>query len=120
MVLDRARLGKQRLEAGQILSAITNGGGWKNHPAVRMWRGHEAALHLYRDVMIREWVRRGYHNTLTESLPPPSSIVMPPWLGRGDFHASHRAVLLAKDSDHYGQFGWTEEPRLEYVWPGQG
>jgi hypothetical protein len=20
-------------------------------------------------------------------------------------------------SDHYEQFGWTEEPRYEYVWP---
>ena len=27
------------------------------------------------------------------------------------------AALLAKDPAHYGQFGWTEEPKIEYWWP---
>jgi len=47
----------------------------------------------------------------------------PDWLGRADFHAAHRAVLLAKDPEWYGQFGWPESPaekvngRWPYVWP---
>jgi len=117
MVLDRQRLGKQRLECVQILNAIRNGGGWRNHPAVRMWRGHEAALQLYHDVMVREWERRGYVNNMPQFLPPPETIVMPSWLGREDFHASHRAALLLKDPRHYAQFGWTETPANAYVWP---
>lgn len=117
MVLDRQRLNKQVLEARQILGAIRNGGGWRNHPAVKMWRGHEAALMMYHDVCLREWLRRGYKSTQEQFLPAPSDVVMPSWLGRGDFHASHRAALLRKDPRHYGVFGWTEEPSGEYVWP---
>lgn len=127
MVLDRQRLNKQVLEARQILSAIQNGGGWRNHPAVRMWRGHTNALRLYHDVMLREWVRRGYKTTQSELLPPPTddtlrqiwveSIIMPSWLGRGDFHSAHRAALLAKDPTHYSRFEWEEEPVIAYVWP---
>lgn len=117
MVLDRQRLGKQRLEAQQILSAIRHGGGWRNHPAVKMWRGYEQALMLYHDVCIREWVRRGYANTMQERHPPLEGIVMPPWLGGEALHASHRATLLAKDPAHYGQFGWTETPEIRIIWP---
>lgn len=117
LVLDQRRLNKQVLEARQILGALRNGGGWRNHPAVRMWTGHEQALKFYHDVMLREWLRRGYRSTQEQFSPAPESIVMPPWLGRGEIHASHRAALLAKDPSHYEQFGWEEEPRLEYVWP---
>ena len=48
--LDRQRLGKQRVEAFQILNILlerTDRKGWKNHPAVKMWSGYENALKLY-------------------------------------------------------------------------
>lgn len=116
MVLDARRLGKQRLEARQIVSAIRHGGGWRRHPIVIMWRDHVPALQLYGDVMIREWVRRGYVNTMEEVRPDPSTIVMPPWLGREDIHASHRSALLFKDPASYRPLGWTDEARIAYVW----
>lgn len=116
-VLDRQRLGKQRLECRQIISAIQNGGGWRNHPAVKMWRHHQRALMLYHDVCIREWVRRGYKNEMLEFGLPLDTIIMPPWLGDPAFHAAHRASLLAKDPHHYGQFGWAEEAMVAYRWP---
>ena len=126
-VLDRQRLNKQVLEARQILAALQNGGGWRNHPAVRMWHGHSQALRFYHDVMRREWVRRGYVSNQADLAPPPDdptllalwaeAIIMPDWLGRGDLHASHRAALLAKDPRHYEQFGWEERPEVAYVWP---
>jgi hypothetical protein len=113
--LDYRRLGKQRVEARQILRAIRlGGGGWENHPACKMWRGHAAALELYGDCAIREWVRRGYNNTMRVS--SVSRARMPDWLG-GEIHATHRAALLAKDRDWYGQFGWREEPEIAYFWP---
>lgn len=62
--LDWRRLGKQRVEARQILTALQKGGAWHKHPAVLMWRGFEAALGLYSDYMIREWVKRGYRNNM--------------------------------------------------------
>ena len=62
--LDYRRLGKQRVEAYQILRAIKHGGGWRNHPAVKMWRGHVNALKRYHNMCIDEWVRRGFRNTM--------------------------------------------------------
>ena len=37
-VLDYRRLGKQRVEAMQLLKAISGQGGWRNHPAALMWK----------------------------------------------------------------------------------
>ena len=63
-VLDRQRLGKQRVEAYQIIRAITVGSGWSNHPIVKMWTGFENALKLYSKAIITEWIRRGYRNNM--------------------------------------------------------
>lgn len=117
MYLDYRRLGKQRVEARQLLTAVQSGGAWSNHPAARMWRGYEVALALYGDVMIREWVRRGYNNSMPDDLGSSVGCEMPHWLGDPEFHAAHRSRLLMKDPDWYGQFGWAEEPGREYIWP---
>lgn len=119
-VLDWKRLGKQRVECKQILNALNGTGGWSRHPAVLMWRGHALALQYYMDCAIREWVRRGYRNTMPLwGTRKPAKRYMPDWLGDPVFHASHRSNLLRKDPTHYGQFGWVEAPDLEYVWPVQ-
>lgn len=116
-VLDYRRLGKQRVEAYQILRTLRGEGklGWRNHPAVKMWRGYEPALRLYLSMAITEWKRRGYRNTM--EYPELGDTVFPPWFGDEKFHASHRSNLLRKDPAHYGQFGWTEPPDLPYIWP---
>ena len=115
--LDYRRLGKQRVEAMQILNALTGKSkGWTNHPATKMWRGYETALSFYKDLCIEEGVRRGYNNTMKME-ETYERLIMPGWWGREDFHASHRSNLLKKDPDHYGKMGWTEPDDLEYVWP---
>ena len=63
-VLDRLRLGKQRVEAYQILRSITLVKGWAYHPIVKMWTGFESSLKLYSNAMVTEWIRRGYRNNL--------------------------------------------------------
>jgi hypothetical protein len=116
--LDRARLGKQRVEAYQIgrtLRGETRG--WRNHPAVRMWRDYEAALTLYLRAVLHEWALRGYANIKLEMPPVPLDVRWPPWLGDPALHASHRSNLLRKNPRHYRQFGWTEPDDLPYVWP---
>jgi hypothetical protein len=114
--LDYRRLGKQRVEAMQILNTLTGKStGWKTHPAVKMWVGHENALAAYMDACIDEWVSRGYRNTMR--VVRPTSIIMPPWFGDDAFHASHRSNLLRKSPDFYSRFGWIEGPDLPYVWP---
>ncbi|MGY8879453.1 MAG: MSMEG_6728 family protein, partial [Dehalococcoidia bacterium] len=63
--LDWRRLGKQRIEAMQILRALENHNyGWQNHPAVNMWRGFEAMLAVYHNTIIEEWKTRGYRNSM--------------------------------------------------------
>jgi hypothetical protein len=118
-VLDSRRLGKQRVEAFQILNILLNRTqtkGWRNHPAVKMWEGFENALKLYLNEAITEWVSRGFKNTMKfEKIV--GEIVYPNWLGKRKFHSSHKSNLLRKDKEHYSQFGWKEADDLDYVWP---
>lgn len=116
--LDNKRLGKQRVEAKQILTALSDPQyGWQHHPAVNMWRGYEALLIEYHNVAITIWTRRGFKNTM-KLLPSRSDFKTPPWWG-GPIHASHRSNLLRKDPEHYGQYGWKESPDMPYYWPTQ-
>ena len=133
-VLDDKRLGKQRVEVCQILRTLRETSfGWTNHPAVKMWESHELALAKYGLFICYEWVRRGFKDKqaktileivkMTEEALWDIWVPMPSWLGDEKFHSSHRAVLLAKNFEHYSQFGWTEKPavtvdgRWPYVWP---
>ena len=54
----------------------------------------------------------------TESLLPEFDRVLFAILREHDekFHSSHRANLLRKDSEWYGQYGWDENPESPYVW----
>lgn len=116
--LDFRRLGKQRVEADQILTTILTGRkAWANHPAVRMWRDFPLALAAYRDVCIREWVRRGYKNTMLFSLVDPPLYDVPPWLGRQDFHTSHQSNLIRKLPSFYGTLFPGVPDDIPYCWP---
>jgi hypothetical protein len=113
--LDDRRLGKQRVEAMQILNVLDGRTrGWRNHPAVLMWRGYEDALRLYMNACINEWVRRGRRNNM--SLANITEATMPHWLGDERVHSAYRAMLRRKDPSHYGTFNWTDEAD-DYFWP---
>lgn len=123
-VLDYRRLGKQRVEALQILRTLLGESkGWANHPAVKMWKGHEGSLIFYGYVMCQEWKRRGYKDTCEQKFlsyrnhRTAKNICPPKWCGNEEFHASHRSNLLRKDPVWYGQFGWKEPDNLPYYWP---
>jgi Pyrimidine dimer DNA glycosylase len=117
--LDNKRLGKQRIEAMQILNVLTGKkSGWKHHPAVLMWSGYEKALRQYLRVVILEWKRRGFRNSMR--LPRKVSLSphqIPPWIGGRKFHASHRSNLLRKDPQHYARFKWKVGTDLPRYWP---
>lgn len=125
-VLDTKRLGKQRVETLQIMSALITGEGWVNHPATKMWRGHEWALLHYQKAVVEEWKRRGYRDTcfvktfdLFFSVPRPhhERNVLPPWHGDKAFHLSHQSNLLRKDRMHYGLAFGNIPDDLPYIWP---
>lgn len=116
--LDDKRLGKQRVEALQILNALQGKSrGWTNHPATRMWRGHEQALRVYHDHCIDEWVSRGFRNSMPRLAEVGSPYDLPVWFGDPEFHRSHRSNLLRKDPEFYGWYGWAEPHDLPYIWP---
>lgn len=123
--LDDKRLGKQRVEVIQILKALAGDyaetGAWENHPATRMWRGHERCLASYGLTICDEWKRRGFNDTCYEKIAklahrfPLTSAMPPEWLGDEEFHKSHQHQLYRKDPEFYAIFSTVEE--REYVWP---
>ena len=120
--LDYRRLGKQRVECKQIYRALVGESkGWVNHPAVRMWRGHEGALIDYAILVCTEWRSRGYKDSQLEYFEGRQNLRLdkppPTWFGNYDFHASHRSNLLRKQPEWYSQFKWKEPDDLPYVWP---
>lgn len=133
-VLDDRRLGKQRVEALQVLRAVTRSTyGWKHHPAVRMWMGYPEAVAAYGLAVCDEWVRRGWadtcaatiRNDLAEAgLPPPRGQAelarvgnLPGWLGDPRLHRSHQAALVRKNPTHYQPLFPDADRELPYFWP---
>jgi hypothetical protein len=144
-MLDNKRLNKQALEGWQILMNLLEldpqgnhrpPKGWSNHPAVKMWKGHEVQLYLYILAMTDEWRRRGFNTTIANKasetiriarakdlIPDPvHSASAPFWLYLEPIHSSHRRALLVKNYGWYSQFGWPEDhghppTSYEYVWP---
>jgi len=133
-VLDDRRLGKQRVEALQVLRALTRPTyGWKHHPAVRMWAGFPDGVAAYGLAVCAEWTGRGRADTCAATIgtdlaaagrPAPRSQAelarvcgLPDWLGDDRVHRSHRSALVRKDPEFYGPLFPDADPELDYVWP---
>ena len=138
--LDNRRLNKQALEGWQILMTLTeldpNGNdripkGWRNHPAVVMWRGYECALLDYIVAMCDEWRARGYKTTIDTKARATfatavakgratTDLLYPPCITE-TVATTHRTALLAKEFEWYSQFDWAEDTgsqplTYEYLW----
>lgn len=115
--LDYRRLGKQRVEAYQIINTLEGKSkGWIDHPATRMWADNIDALKLYFNTAIAKWIKRGYKNNM-KTYDVSADVNMPSWIGNFCLHSSHRSNLLRKDPVFYKQYGWNDPHNLEYVWP---
>ncbi|MFJ7337976.1 MSMEG_6728 family protein [Streptomyces sp. NPDC101116] len=135
LALDRRRLGKQRVEALQVLRGlVVPGYGWRHHPAVRMWLGYEEALVRYGLEVCRVWREQGHQDTCAATLVADLAATrphapirdqhrlaadgeLPPWLGDGPFHESHRSALVRKDPTTYAALFPGVRDDLPYVWP---
>jgi hypothetical protein len=125
--LDFKRQGKQRVEAMQILQTLTGlnkSKAWGNHPAVKMWRGYEMALAEYAYTICDEWTSKGYKDTCKAKIKDiiqthykHSKIIYPPWLGKEEFHNSHKSNLVRKKPDHYKPIFGDIPDDLPYIWP---
>jgi len=137
--LDNKRLNKQILECYQILNVLYNEdprAGWRNHPAVKMWRGHEGALYTYTINMVQEADKRGIKtdknkaNLLMIALQRAATWneKLPAWFNNQDIIArvttTHKANLYRKDDAYYHDFASAvidpnNEPcceRCNYYW----
>lgn len=118
--LDRQRLGKQRVEALQILRTLQGrSSGWIHHPAVKMWRGYEHDLAFYGWFICEEWRLRGYADNCQPEFERHAVALSehPPWSGDKAFHRSHQSNLVRKLPAHYRQFFPDVPDDLPYVWP---
>jgi hypothetical protein len=119
--LDNKRLGKQRVEAYQILRALTGQSlGWIHHPATKMWKGYESSLAEYGMQMCEEWIARGFQDTLHSEfrqlhdwLPITGN---PWWVNNRALHLTHQSNLLFKDWQHYSKHFRVPDD-LPYLWP---
>lgn len=129
-VLDRQRLGKQRVETLQIMKALAGlSKGWVNHPATRMWRGYEYALLVYQHYTVEEWKRRGYKDTcfaktqavydmfFDTSFYKSCDIGMPHWWGDNRVHDSHKKALVFKSPEWYNVIYPEFVGEYDYYWP---
>jgi hypothetical protein len=116
--LDKRRLGKQRVEAKQIIQALEGKTkGWVNHPAAKMWAGYLPLLKQYYNTSLQIWEKRGGKNKLLEPMDIGGDILYPEWWGWDHFHASHRAALYRKDPEYYAALFDCVYVEFGYIWP---
>lgn len=132
--LDQQRLGKQRVEVIQVVRGLTRPGyGWRHHPAVLMWKGHEEALGRYGLTICEVWTERGFGDTCAATIVADlreagvtalrsqadlaAAGALPAWLGDEEFHRSHRSALVRKDPAFYAPLFPGVPDDLPYVWP---
>lgn len=108
-VLDNKRLGKQRVEAYQIINILDNKNpnskGWRHHPIVLQWKGYSTALKLYFNTMVDEWIKRGYTNTMVKyEIKDPAKVQIPWFVTCKVLNLSHQASLLRKEPAYYKKY----------------
>lgn len=118
-MLDSKRLNKQILEGYQILNVLSRNsptGGWRNHPAVLMWKSSEWMLNEYVYAMIKEAKNRDIKvdknqenmKLLKRKFGKDWGKDAPKWF-RDDLTSmrivtTHRANLFKKDPVYYAKF----------------
>lgn len=128
--LDNKRLGKQRVEAKQIIDCIESKltKGFGNHPATLMWKDHIIGLKYYCNAMIKEWKSRKnskgepFKNTMEiyELDIKDEKEIMPWWFYCKQLQLTHKCSLLRKNPVYY-KFELTEKEQefmyTGYMWP---
>jgi len=94
--------------------------GWKNHPVVKAWRGHEPVLLQYAYFANQEWIVRRHDSHGAWVNLDNDDVVLdewitadpkaPPWYTE-KLAERYRQHLLSKDEEYYRKRGFNEEPR---------
>jgi hypothetical protein len=134
-VLDSKRLNKQILEGYQILKVLNSDdprAAWRNHPAVKMWRGSETHLYDYILSMANVATLRGIKTDKNlENIETLRNATLQNWGTKKPFWIknksivdrlteSHRANLYRKDPEFYFEFKDNEAnpccDKCQYYW----
>ena len=119
-MLDYKRLGKQRVEAKQIIDTLEHYDekkGWKNHPALLMWKDNINALKYYYNCMVDEWIFRGYKNEM-KKYDIKGDVVYPWWFHNKYVQLSHKCSLYRKNTKYYRNLTIDNEfLKVGYIWP---
>ena len=134
-VLDNKRLNKQILEGYQILKVLNSDdpkAAWRNHPAVKMWRGAETTLYHYVLSMADVASKRGIKTdknlenieTLRNATRDNWGTNKPFWINNtpiiNRLTESHRANLYRKDPEFYMDFANDQAnpccDKCQYFW----
>lgn len=142
--LDNKRLNKQILEGYQILNVLSGKsktGGWRNHPAVLMWKGYERGLWSYIESMVQIANLRGIKTE--NNVKNLQTLYEQCWEDWGNEHpefwrdenkvmriiTTHRANLFKKDPLYYVRYQYavdsphnnpccpTRKEPCKYYWP---
>lgn len=123
-VLDKRRCFAQTREAKQILNVLEGKTtGYKNHPAVLMWKGYEKELKHYYNIFLNHclvvhkinteyWYEdcrysygvrsQDFGDYFCDNMIPSWEMNKPFWLGQEPFHRAMRSRLIEKDPEFYG------------------
>ena len=139
--LDNKRLNKQILECYQILNILTEqsqGTGWRNHPAVLMWKGSEEELFRYAFTAVELAKMRGINveknraNLTRIARNAPIHTLgddLPIWLNNPTIlklvNTTHKANLYRKDPIYYAEYAYAVYDKYnkpccdscQYYWP---
>lgn len=99
--------------------------GWVAHSAVLPWIGYEYSLMRYTNASIKEWISRGYNNTMKiyrikDKKDIPNALTKPWWiLLTNAVIKSHKNNLYRKDPVFYENYEYDDVDDGEYVWVGK-
>lgn len=102
MSLDRRRMNKQVIEAGQILNTINGySNGWKNHPVILMYKNHADWLYNYMlclsCYMKGDFIKAKYYSQQADK-------VRPDFLNNKELLDGHKRRLYTKNPELYPLF----------------
>lgn len=121
VLIDDARLSKQRQDVLRILRGIMGEEPW--HISHAGWEGYEYTLGVFGMSACSVWQnQRGHRDSIAFQLHEilegvPHDLVQPPWIGDLNFHRSHRSYLVRRMPEFYAEKFPNNPEGMPLLWP---
>ena len=90
--------------------------GYKNHPVISLWKNYVEELKLYFNIIVKEWVKRGYKNSYDYEKVRYDKLQIPHFLQNETFILYMRRNMMRKLPAHYKKFFGDIKPFNGYYW----